>query len=498
MSQSQIALIFFFYGLAFFSMGLAIILELSHCTDERLRHAFRPMATFGIIHGFHEWIEMWKFQNMLPGQFRYSLLWDIVLLGFLSFSFLSLAAFGVFLLAKGEQAQRISLLAPVLLIAIWGGGLLVLMNRFPLLSDLHYVANVWTRYVLGIPAALLASAGLIYQQREFRRAGMARFGRDSLWAAIAFLWYGLGGQTFPPESPIPPSNVINQDLFIELFGFPVQLLRAVAAGVAAFFIIRVLRSFEEETRRKIAELQSARLNEAQRREALRGEMLRQVVSAQEAERQRIARELHDETGQALTALGLGLRSIAASLSGENDRVGKNIEQLEHLTEHALIELQRLIADLRPSHLDDLGLDATLRWYVGEIQKRVPLQVDVSITGERLELSSEVKTTLFRIVQEALTNVIKHAAAESARVEVRYTPDGVSVLVSDDGVGFDLRKIAASQRTSWGLIGMQERASLLGGRFEIASAPGKGTHVQVFIPLVDGRNGADNKNPPDTG
>lgn len=498
MYQAHFALIYFFYGLAFFSMGMAIVMELSHCTDERLRHAFRPLATFGIIHGLHEWIEMWKFQNLLPGQFRFGLLWDIILLGFLAFSFLSLAAFGVFLLAKGEQAQRFSLIAPILLIAIWGGGLLVLMSRYPLLSDLHYVANVWTRYVLGIPAALLASAGLIFQQREFRRAGMARFGRDSLWAAIAFLWYGLGGQTFPPESPIPPSNVINQDLFLELFGFPVQLLRAVAAGVAAIFIIRVLRSFEEETRRKIAGLQAARLDEAQRREALRGEMLRQVVSAQEAERQRIARELHDETGQALTALGLGLRAIAASLPGENDRLGKNVAQLERLTEHALIELQRLIADLRPSHLDDLGLDAALRWYAGEIQKRVPLKVDVSITGERSVLSSEVKTTLFRIIQEALTNVIKHAEAESARVELRYTPAGVRVQVSDDGLGFDLHKIAASQRTSWGLIGMQERASLLGGQFQIASALGEGTRVEVFIPLPDGKNGAEDDHPDDAG
>ena len=146
--------------------------------------------------------------------------------------------------------------------------MLVISGKYPIEQDMTHVAHAWTRYVLAVPAALLACAGLIIQQREFRRAGMAQFGRDSLWAAIAFLWYGLAGQTFPMESPLPPSDVINQELFYQLFGFPVQLLRAITAILAAYFIIRVLRSFEVETRRKIAELQSARLEEAQRREAL--------------------------------------------------------------------------------------------------------------------------------------------------------------------------------------------------------------------------------------
>ena len=153
------------------------------------------------------------------------------------------------------------------MIAIWGLGMLLISGRFPLGLDLHHVAHAWTRYVLAVPAALLASAGLIVQQREFRRAGLDRFGRDSLWAAIAFLWYGLAGQTFPVESPIPPSNFINEDLFFQMFGFPVEVVRASAAILAAVFIIRVLRSFEVENRRRINELQTAQLEE------LKGEKL---------------------------------------------------------------------------------------------------------------------------------------------------------------------------------------------------------------------------------
>jgi signal transduction histidine kinase len=481
MGSSYFWLIYFLYGLAFFSMGLAIMLELAHASDERLRHAFRPLAVFGFLHGAHEWLEMWELQGLLPGQFTYPVVWGVVDLGLLAFSFLSLAAFGVFLISRSEPAQRYSLMVPLGLIALWGLGMLMIGGRFPLQEDLIHVAHAWTRYVLALPAALLACAGLIVQQREFRRAGMAEFGRDSLWAAIAFLWYGIAGQTFPMESPLPPSNVIHEELFIQLFGFPVQLLRAITAVFAAYFIIRVLRSFEVETRRRIVELQEARLEEAQRREALRSEMLRRIVAAQESERQRIARELHDETGQALTAIGLGLRGVSSSIQSDGGNSTANLRQLEQLVEHSLLELQRLIADLRPSHLDDLGLGAAIRWYAGEIEKRLPLKLVVSIRDEKPDVSMEMKTTLFRITQEALTNVIKHSGANKVKVLLTYSTEGVLLEVIDDGVGFEPPVMQSTARPSWGLIGMQERASLLGGKFEITSIPGSGTRVNVYIP-----------------
>ncbi|MGW8143365.1 MAG: histidine kinase [Anaerolineales bacterium] len=476
-----LSLIYFLYGLAFFSMGLAIMLELAHGSDERLRHAFRPLAVFGFLHGAHEWVEMWELQGILPGQFDNSVLWRGIDLAILTFSFLSLAAFGVFLIARSDRAQRYSLLVPLGMIAIWGLGMLQISGRFPIEEDLLHVAHAWTRYILAVPAALLACAGLIVQQREFRRAGLGRFGRDSLWAAIAFLWYGLAGQTFPAASPLPPSNVINQDMFYELFGFPVQLLRAIAAVLAAYFIIRVLRSFEVENRQRITELQTARLEEAQRREALRGEMLRRIVAAQESERQRIARELHDETGQALTAIGLGLRGMAASMQNSDEKSTTNLHRLEHLVEQSLIELQRLITDLRPSHLDDLGLGAAIRWYAGEIEKRLPLKVKVMVRDENPDLTSEMKTTLFRITQEALTNVIKHSAANNAKVNLIYPAEGVHLEVVDDGIGFNPDTMRMSSRPSWGLIGIRERANLLGGTCTITSLPGSGTKVNVFIP-----------------
>jgi signal transduction histidine kinase len=318
-SRSFIALVFFVYGLAFFSMGLIVWLERGRGSDKRLRHALRPLAVFGLIHGGHEWLEMLEIVDLLPGQNSFELVWIAIRLMILAFSFLSLTAFGASLLAPNERIRRISLLLPLTQAGIWVFGLLLMRGNYTVEGGLLDVTDVWTRYVLAVPAGLFACVGLVAQQRAFRRAGMVRFGRDSLWAAVAFAWYGLVGQMFTRVSPLPPSTVINQVLFQQLFGFPVQLLRAAAAGVSALFVIRFLRSFEVETQRQIADLQAARLEEAQRREALRGQLLRRVVEAQEAERQRIARELHDETGQALTATGLGLRGVAKAGSELIDR-----------------------------------------------------------------------------------------------------------------------------------------------------------------------------------
>jgi signal transduction histidine kinase len=480
MTESTIALVFFFYGLAFFSMGLAVLLEGGRASDARLRHALRPLAAFGFLHGLNEWMEMFAIMGHLPAQDSW-LFWQAFRLALLAFSFLSLAAFGASLMAPDERIRRLSLLVPLFLAAIWGFGLMAIRGRAGPGEDLLLVGDVWTRYSLAIPSSLLASAGLVAQQRRFRQAGLAQFGRDCLWAAVAFGWYGLVGQIFTEPSTLPPSNVIHQELFLQLFGFPVQVLRGASAVVASIFVIRFLRAFEVEQQRQIAGLQTQRLREAERREALHGELYRRVVGAQESERQRIARELHDETGQSLTAIGMGMHAVGATLSSDPEKASQRLRELEGLVDRSLNELQRLIADLRPSHLDDLGLPAALRWYAGEVQGRTPLKVSVEVIGEPRPLSGAVSTALFRIAQEALTNVVRHAEATSVRIRVRFADENLHLQVNDDGKGFDLRPLGARERPAWGLLGIEERATLLGGSASIRSFPGEGTQVEITVP-----------------
>jgi signal transduction histidine kinase len=130
-------------------------------------------------------------------------------------------------------------------------------------------------------------------------------------------------------------------------------------------------------------------------------------------------------------------------------------------------------------LDDLGLPAALRWYAGEVQSRVPLNITVEIDGEPRPIDPVANTSLFRVAQEALTNVIKHAQAANVSVRLSYLPTVVMLQVEDDGCGFDVR--AQTQRPAWGLLGMEERATLLGGYVAIQSQPGHGARVEMMIP-----------------
>ncbi len=483
MAVQSIIIVYFFYGLAFFSMGLLVAMEGGRSSDDRVRKALRPLAGFGLVHAAHEWIEMFVPIYTLGG---HQPTWVFFFLQFctLSFSFLSLAAFGGYLLAKDEVAQRISLMIPLALEAIWVFGLVSIKGHYPY-AELFNVIQAWTRYSLAIPASVLAAAGLIAQQRAFRRAGMVRFGQDAMWAAVAFAWYGIVGQLFTNASALPPSNFINDAVFLRLFGFPVQVMRAALASAASIYVIRFLRAFQVETEQKIAHLQTERLKESQQRETMRGELFRRIVAAQEAERQRIARDLHDETGQALTAIGLGLRGLESHLThGDPAACRDTLHELQSLTGDSLKELQRLMTDLRPSHLDDLGLPAALRWYAGKIEERYPMRILVETVGEERPVDEAAKIAIFRIIQEALNNVLKHSEAKHVHILIEFTARGMRASVRDDGCGFDVDKIRAiqsSNRPSLGLAGMQERAALLDGEVGIQSRPGQGTLVEAFIP-----------------
>jgi signal transduction histidine kinase len=482
--------IYFIYGLAFFSMGLLVAVEGGRASDVRLRRALPPLAGFGIVHAAHEWMEMYVLMGHPVSSLEVTIMLGVQV-ATLAFSFISLAAFGSFLLADSEVARRLILLIPIGLQAIWVFGLYHFRGQYAG-QTLWDVADTWTRYTLAIPASLLTAVGLIVQQRAFRRSGLIRFGQDALWAAITFGWYGLFGQFFARRTPIFPSNIINQETFLELFGFPIQMFRAVTAVAAALFVIRFLRAFQVETERKIADLQQARLVESQQREIMRGELFRRVVAAQESERQRIARDLHDETGQSLTAIGMGLRGLSGKLSGRNRDALNTLHKLETLTADSLKELQRLMTDLRPSHLDDLGLSAALRWYSTKIQEHSSLHIRVDIHGEECDLDDAMKITVFRIIQESLNNIIKHAQATHVNIHVHYEEKNVRISVFDNGIGFDRDEVQQrrTSRPSLGLAGMEERAALLGGTVTMQSRPGFGTEVEAQIPYHHSGSGID--------
>ena len=230
--------------------------------------------------------------------------------------------------------------------------------------------------------------------------------------------------------------------------------------------------------------------ELRQKEVLRRHLLERSITLQEAERRRIARELHDQTGQRLTSIIVTLGLLEDAISEPGARA--YVHESRATAAQILKEVRSLALQLRPSVLDDLGLLAALRHYLKGYQSRFRLLVDFQALGlDDQRMSPEVETALFRIAQQALTNVAQHALAHSVTVLLENRGASVQLIVEDDGQGFDVERVmdAHPHEGNLGLYGMQERAALLGGTLTVESTLGRGTSLFVRIPL-DGRKSDD--------
>jgi signal transduction histidine kinase len=217
-----------------------------------------------------------------------------------------------------------------------------------------------------------------------------------------------------------------------------------------------------------------------RNERARADLLGRLVFAQEDERRRIAREMHDQFGELLTALARRIEMLREVCAGSREQTAQ-VEALAVLAHQLDRDVDHLVWELRPTALDDLGLRAALANYVQDWSSRVNIHADLHTSGLLDERPPrDVETTLYRIAQEALTNIAKHSRAEHVDVILERRPDHVLLVVEDDGVGFDSAAAGAANQ-GFGLLGMQERAALVGATLDIESAVGRGTTILVRMP-----------------
>lgn len=196
----------------------------------------------------------------------------------------------------------------------------------------------------------------------------------------------------------------------------------------------------------------------------------------------MAREIHDDLGQQLTALKLDHAWIFRRFEArDRDGVGELLVDMDHLLDTTITTVRRLATDLRPDVLDELGLVAALEWHARAVEARSGIRFDVSLPEEEIDASDEQATAVFRMFQETLTNVVRHARAQNVAVRLEVTDGTIVLEVRDDGRGITADEAASG--TSLGLLGMRERAALLGGRVAIDGAPGRGTTVQIHVPMA---------------
>ena len=232
-----------------------------------------------------------------------------------------------------------------------------------------------------------------------------------------------------------------------------------------------------------SEIKERKIAEAQLRESevqLRA-LAARLISIREEERARIAREVHDELGQVLTGLKMDVTWLARRLAGSEEPLVEKAEAMCRLIDSTMHLIRRISTGLRPEILDDMGLVAAFGWQAKEFQKRMGMRCRLKLPEEQVDLDKELSTAVFRIFQEILTNIARHAKASSVDVTLSISEKLLKLAVVDDGIGITESQIGG--RESLGLLGMQERAQLFGGEVSIRGVPGHGTTVSVSIPIL---------------
>jgi len=258
-----------------------------------------------------------------------------------------------------------------------------------------------------------------------------------------------------------------------------EAMKAIRAGHRG---IRVPEVTDDPQMEELSKSLNAMLNslDSQRKRAAAS-----VIQAQEEERKRIARELHDETSQSLTSLIIGIRMVQEVIPDTMPDLRERLKAINEQAHETLNEVHNMAIRLRPSVLDDLGLSAALRSYVKEFIANTGIAVNLQLIAVNERLSAELETVLYRVVQEALTNVARHASARKCQVTLRRKESSILGIIEDDGRGFSPQRVMMSedQGRGLGLHGMKERIELVGGSLEFESRPEEGTTIMLEVPLL---------------
>lgn len=250
-------------------------------------------------------------------------------------------------------------------------------------------------------------------------------------------------------------------------------------------VVAVVETMRDVTEAKNNELRIDQLNrELEEKDRIRGELLNETFKIQEEERKRIARELHDETAQVIASLAAQVDSVINNLSNDGSQIIPKLKRIRSLHTNLLSDINRLIYDLRPTLLDDLGLDAAIRWLVENKLIEAGIKVDVQTASLRERLPVNLETEIFRVIQEAINNILRHAHAENVRINVSRSRDNIKIEIVDDGNGFNVQDVLTLRDGSrgLGLQGMKERIELVNGKLIIKSDIAKGTKISITIPL----------------
>jgi signal transduction histidine kinase len=456
---NEYIILFLVYGLAFFAMGISAFLQdRRRYSNFTILNAIGYLGYFGIFHGVTEWILMIYIANFYPDQRMVIYLAGMVL-NAISFFFLFL--FGLKSLDE-EKLAKSMVRVPYVILAVWTAGLVFVFVRTGFNADpLYSIMSAFSRYFIGFPAAVVTFVALRRSSDKIRKIGLVSIADGFRRLGLLFLTYGVLAGLVVRKTPLFPSNVVNNELFMRVFLMPVELVRAVAAVMITLLFTQVLELFSWENNKNIERLIEER--------------------AISLERKKMAQEIHDNVIQNLFATGLRLENLIEKETDETDR--KDLLEIKSGLNANIVILREFIGIIKKSRvsLDDLQ---TMLQEVTERFSRSHEGVRITMDYEVPEvtighISNQAVTQLYYIVQEALGNAVKHAEAKHVHIGIRAVIEGIEATVADDGKGFDLYDTMVHAE-GYGLSSMQERARSVKGHMEIKTG-NKGTLLEVRIP-----------------
>lgn len=521
--------VFFIYGLAFFSMGVALLVECRRSSAVLLASSLVYLAVFALVHGAVEWTDMFLLiQSQITGDGSD----DVVLRGFkllfLAVSSVCLIQFAVKLITAVHQKHRWLQWVPFVLFAGWlfsffiphlyfapsdgaaPSGLCIQCHggqtlSFPGASTAWTTeADIWASYILYLPGSVLAALAMLSLRTGFAQMRLFHLTRYTVMVAGAFMVNAFVGGIVVSPSAYFPASVLNYATFYSLVGVPPQVIRTLVALVIAYLIIQISSVFEIQQRRQLEKAQRERL-EAQQRALESQKMAQQQLErwnreleekveqrtreveqrgievAILEERERIAREMHDSLGQILGYLGLKIIETRQFLSSKKlAEAVDDLKQMSQAVQGACADVRESILSLKTS-VSEGGLQTAIGEYVDRFGDQADIRTEMVVEpGTEMGLNPVAEVQVLRIVQEALANVRKHARARKAMVKVSSQNGDTILAIEDDGCGFDPAEVA-QLRGHFGLQTMRERAEGIGASFAVHSMVGSGTRILLKIP-----------------
>ncbi|MFO8035915.1 MAG: sensor histidine kinase [Anaerolineales bacterium] len=454
------SLLYFVYGLSFFILGLATALQSRQYSRLDLARALKWLAAFGLIHGLHEWGDVFiPVQEEYVSTFTSRTLHRIHLIS-LGVSFACLMEFGVALLGTVGGKDWLHII-PAALLAVWFFvGFFPLADVYEEFMVWHDVTNALARYFIGFPGSFLVAYSLRkHSFQRIRKLNVPDIFNMLRNAGIGFLLYGLFSGLIPPPIPFFPGNVINTQSVMEALILPVPVFRALIGFGLTISVIRALEIFDVEIERMIEEMEEEQIRAA--------------------ERSRLSRELHDGVIQKVYTAGLMVESAHRISESEESALAGRLKSAETVLKDALEDLRSNLIELYHP-VREIQVREALQELVGDprFQSFVDIDLEVNLPSDS-SLSPVRGDHLLAIINESLNNIIRHAQATQVEITAEVVEDQLHLRVKDNGVG-----IPEDVEAGYGLRNMRDRARMLGGTVRVRGAESGGTEVVVDIPWED--------------